>query len=89
MDVRDPEAVKTVADKCVANLGLPDIIINNAAGNFISPFERLSNNAVRTIIEIVLIGTSNVTLEFGKRLIAAEKGNILSTYLMQIKFIMG
>ena len=82
MDVRDPEAVMTVAEKCIADRGLPDIIINNAAGNFISPFERLSSNAVRTIIEIVLIGTSNVTLEFGKRLIAAEKSNVLSTCLI-------
>jgi 2,4-dienoyl-CoA reductase len=52
---------------------LPDIIVNNAAGNFISPTERLSSNAFRTIIDIVLNGTANVTLEFGKRLIKANQ----------------
>lgn len=73
-DVRNPEAVKAAADICVDKLGLPDIVINNAAGNFISPTERLSCNAFRTILEIVLHGTAFVTLEFGKRLIEAKKG---------------
>ena len=47
-------------------LGLPDVIINNAAGNFVTPFERLSPNGFRTIVDIVLNGTANVTLEFEK-----------------------
>jgi hypothetical protein len=34
-DVRDPIAIKTAVDKCVAEFGLPNIVINNAAGNFI------------------------------------------------------
>ena len=50
------------------------MIVNNAAGNFISPTERLSSNAWRTIVDIVLNGTAYVTLEFGKRLIAAKQG---------------
>lgn len=59
---------------CVDKLGLPNIIVNNAAGNFISPTERLSANAFKTIVDIVLIGTANVTLEFGKRLIKEKQG---------------
>ena len=55
-------------------MGLPSIVINNAAGNFISPFERLSPNAFKTIIDIVLIGTANVTLDLGRRLIKAKQG---------------
>ena len=50
------------------------MVVNNAAGNFISPTERLSANAFRTIVEIVLLGSANVTLEIGKRLIEAEQG---------------
>ena len=73
-DVRNPEEVKAAADMCVRELGLPHMIINNAAGNFISPTERLSPNAVRTILEIVLHGTAFVTLEFGKRLIKSNQG---------------
>jgi len=73
-DVRNPEDIKKAVDLCVSTFGLPDVVINNAAGNFISPFERLSANAWKTIIDIVLNGTANVTLDIGKRLIAANKG---------------
>lgn len=73
-DVRDPEAVKNAAEACVVRFGLPNIVVNNAAGNFISPTERLSANAFRTIVDIVLIGTANVTMELGKRLIEAKQG---------------
>lgn len=61
-------------DFCEKQCGLPDIIINNAAGNFVSPFERLSANAWKTVIDIVLNGTAYVTLDVGKRLIKAQKG---------------
>lgn len=75
LDVRDTEHVTKAACKCVELCGsLPHMIINNAAGNFISPTERLSPNAWKTIIDIVLNGTANVTLEFGKRLIEAKQG---------------
>lgn len=75
LDVRDTEQVTKVACKCVELCGsLPHMIVNNAAGNFISPTERLSPNAWKTIIDIVLNGTANVTLEFGKRLIEAKQG---------------
>lgn len=50
------------------------MIINNAAGNFICPSERLSPNAWRSVTDIVLNGTAFVTLELGKRLIQTQKG---------------
>ena len=73
-DVRNPEAIKSAVDEMVTKVGLPHIVINNAAGNFISPTERLSSNAFRTVVDIVLNGTANVTLDVGKRLIAAKQG---------------
>ncbi|KAK8401423.1 hypothetical protein O3P69_002890 [Scylla paramamosain] len=76
MDIRDPSAVAAALDACEAKFGLPTIIINNAAGNFISPSERLSPNAWKTITDIVLNGTAFVTLEAGKRLIKAEQGGV-------------
>lgn len=63
-------------DQCLDQIGLPTLIVNNAAGNFVSPTERLSPNAFKTIVEIVLLGSSNVTLEIGKRLIEAQKGSL-------------
>lgn len=73
--MRDPEIVTKVADECVSRCGLPHIVVNNAAGNFISPTERLSPNAFRTIVDIVLNGTAIVTLEWGKRFINAKQGH--------------
>lgn len=79
MDVSDPESVKKSVDRTVGELGLPTIIINNAAGNFISPTERLSSNAFRTLVDSILNGTANVTLDIGKRLIKEGQGaNFLS-----------
>ena len=73
-DVRQPLAVRDAVSNCVQEFGLPHIIINNSAGNFISPTERLSPNAWKTIVDIVLNGTANVTLDIGKRLISAKQG---------------
>ena len=74
-DVRAPEQIEKSLNHCVETLGgLPSIVINNAAGNFISPTERLSPNAVKTIIDIVLLGTFNTTLVIGKRLIKEDQG---------------
>ncbi|XP_020835377.1 2,4-dienoyl-CoA reductase [(3E)-enoyl-CoA-producing], mitochondrial [Phascolarctos cinereus] len=73
-DVRDPEMVKNTVSELIKVAGHPDVIINNAAGNFISPSERLSPNAWKTITDIVLNGTAFVTLEIGKELIKAQKG---------------
>ena len=73
-DVRDPIAINKAVDKCVAEFGLPNIVINNAAGNFISPSERLSPNAWKTVIDIVLNGSALVSLDIGKRLIEAGQG---------------
>uniref|UniRef100_A0A8P4K4I0 2,4-dienoyl CoA reductase 1, mitochondrial n=1 Tax=Dicentrarchus labrax TaxID=13489 RepID=A0A8P4K4I0_DICLA len=50
------------------------VIINNAAGNFVCPSERLSPNGWKSITDIVLNGTAFITLELGKRLIQRQKG---------------
>lgn len=77
MDVRDPESVKRAVDELEQKLGgLPLIVLNNAAGNFISPSERLSGNAWRSIVSIVLFGSVNVTMEVGQRWIKVREGNL-------------
>lgn len=76
VDVRKPETVCAALDACQEAFGVPQVVINNAAGNFISPTERLSPNAWRTVVDIVLNGSANVTLEAGRRMIAAKKGGV-------------
>ena len=73
-DIRDPVAVHEAVSSIEKEIGLPTLLINNAAGNFISPTERISPNGWKTIIDIVLNGTAFVTLDIGKRLIEAQKG---------------
>jgi len=58
---------------------LVQVIINNAAGNFVCPSERLTPNGWKSITDIVLNGTAFVTLELGKRLIQNQKGQRLGT----------
>lgn len=78
-DVRDPEAVTALMDAAEARFGRVDVLVNNAAGNFISPTERLSVRAVDSVLDIVLHGTFYCTLELGKRWItSAHKGTILN-----------
>lgn len=83
-DIRNTEEIKLVREKAIEIFGQVDVLVNNAAGNFISPTERLSANAFSTIIDIVLKGTVNCTLEFGKHWIerkqAANVLNIVTTY---------
>jgi len=76
LDIRDPKAVTAAVDQIEKELGLPSVVIHNAAGNFISPTERLSANAFQTIIDIVLKGTGFLTLDVGKRMIAQDAGGV-------------
>jgi len=79
LDVREPAAIEEVIAKTEEKFGHIYGLLNNAAGNFISPTERLSYNAFDTIIDIVLRGTYYFSLALGKKWITAQqKGNILS-----------
>ena len=71
-------------DAAESYFGQVDVLVNNAAGNFISPTERLSTRAVDAVLNIVLHGTFYCTLELGKRWIAQRRAgtvlNIATTY---------
>jgi NAD(P)-dependent dehydrogenase (short-subunit alcohol dehydrogenase family) len=84
-DVRHYDEVEAMVKASNDAFGSVDVLLNNAAGNFISPTERLSANAFDTIIDIVLKGTKNCTLAFGKDWIAKKQTNktvlnIVTTY---------
>jgi 2,4-dienoyl-CoA reductase [(3E)-enoyl-CoA-producing], mitochondrial len=58
---------------------IPDIIINNAAGNFICPSKNLTYNGWNSIIDIVLKGTIDLTLQLGNKMInRRQPGNFLN-----------
>jgi NAD(P)-dependent dehydrogenase (short-subunit alcohol dehydrogenase family) len=77
-DVRNPEAVEAMIDGIWQKSPL-DILVNNAAGNFIARTEELSPGAWNSVIGIVLMGTLNCTLACGRRwLKAGHRGTVLS-----------
>ncbi len=84
-DVRHYDQVEIMLASVLKEFGQVDVLLNNAAGNFISPTERLSANAFDTIIDIVLKGSKNCTLAFGKHWIDQKQEsatilNIVTTY---------
>ena len=83
LDVRDHDAVAQAIEQLWAK-GPLDILVNNAAGNFLAKTETLSSRAFDSVIGIVLQGTINVTMACGKRWLAAKHPavvlNIATTY---------
>jgi NAD(P)-dependent dehydrogenase (short-subunit alcohol dehydrogenase family) len=83
-DIRKYDEVENVIKQTEARFGAVDGVLNNAAGNFISPTERLSHRAFDIVVDIVLRGTYYVTLAAGKNWIAKKQAgvflNIVTTY---------
>jgi NAD(P)-dependent dehydrogenase (short-subunit alcohol dehydrogenase family) len=84
VDVRSPESIAKSFDEVEAGLGPISVLINNAAGNFAAPAERMSANAWNAVIGIVLNGTFFCSTEFARRCMARKEGgailNIGATY---------
>lgn len=79
LDVRDEAAVAAAFDRIERELGPADVLINNAAGNFPSQAVKMSGNAWRTVVDIVLNGTFLCSTEFARRAIArSAPGAILN-----------
>lgn len=83
-DVRKYEEIENVIREGEKNFGAISGVLNNAAGNFISPTERLSHRAFDIVVDIVLKGTYYTTLAAGKNWIAKKQPgvflNIVTTY---------
>jgi NAD(P)-dependent dehydrogenase (short-subunit alcohol dehydrogenase family) len=83
-DVRKYDEIENVLKETESRFGRIDGVLNNAAGNFISPTERLSHRAFDIIVDIVLKGTYYMTLAAGKHWINKKQPgtflNIVTTY---------
>jgi len=84
-DVKSYAEVESMIQQVTDAFGKVDILVNNAAGNFISPTERLSAGAFKAILGIVLEGSINCTLALGKQWISKGECNktvlnIVTTY---------
>jgi NAD(P)-dependent dehydrogenase (short-subunit alcohol dehydrogenase family) len=83
-DIRKYEEIENVIKTSEGEFGSVSGVVNNAAGNFISPTERLSHRAFDIVVDIVLKGTYYTTLAAGKNWIAKKQPgtflNIVTTY---------
>lgn len=82
-DVRNTTEVQEMVDRTVAEFGGVNVLVNNAAGNFISPTENLTEGGFKVIVDIVLHGTFNCTMAVAKQMMKNSGGtilNIITTY---------
>jgi NAD(P)-dependent dehydrogenase (short-subunit alcohol dehydrogenase family) len=76
-DVRDPQRVQAVVAEIVSQTGRIDVLVNNAAGNFVAPSETLSPNGFKAVVDIVLNGTFHCT-RFAFDELRKTRGSILN-----------
>jgi NAD(P)-dependent dehydrogenase (short-subunit alcohol dehydrogenase family) len=83
-DVREPDDVERMVEAAMARFGGIDILVNNAAGNFICLAEKLSPHGWNAVVNIVLNGTFYCSRAAGLRMIESGRGgnilNIVATY---------
>ncbi len=83
-DIRMPDQVEAMVQGTVEKFGKLDVLINNAAGNFLAQTEKLTPNGFGSVVDIVLKGSFNCTLQCGKQMIAQGTGgsilSIVTTY---------
>jgi NAD(P)-dependent dehydrogenase (short-subunit alcohol dehydrogenase family) len=81
VDVRNPEQVDEMVHRVVHHFGGIDILINNAAGNFVCPAEDLTPNGWNAVIGIVLNGSFYCARAVGRQMIATGKGGSIVSVL--------
>lgn len=83
LDIREPQKIEELRDAVLKRFGRIDILVNNAAGNFLYPAEKLPFKGWNAVIDIVLNGSFYCSQIFGNQMIQQKQGqiiNILATY---------
>ena len=81
LDVRNPEQVDEMVQRVIRHFGRIDVLVNNAAGNFICRAEDLSPNGWNAVINIVLNGSFYCSRAVGRHMIARGKGGAIVSVL--------
>ena len=77
-DVRETASVELLVESTVDEYGSIDLLVNNAGGEFVAPFEDISENGWKTIVDLNLHGTRHCTYEAGKCMRENGGGNIIN-----------
>lgn len=77
-DVRDAESVDEFVDATVDEFGGVDLLVNNAGGEFVAPFEDISENGWKAIIDLNLHGTRHCTQAAGAYMRENDGGNVIN-----------
>ena len=78
VDIRDANRVDEMVKRCIERFGRIDVLVNNAAGNFVCRAEDLSVNGWNAVVNIVLHGTFYCTRAAGLQMIRQKRGSIIS-----------
>ncbi|MBA2257553.1 MAG: SDR family oxidoreductase [Acidobacteria bacterium] len=81
VDVRNPEQVDEMVSRVVRHFGRIDILVNNAAGNFVCRAEDLSPNGWNAVIGIVLNGSFYCSRAVGRHMIERGQGGAIVSIL--------
>jgi len=82
LNIRDETQVAAVFDRIGEEHGLPDLLINNAGGQFSAPSLEISPNGFRAVVDLNLNGTWHMCRAYGERLVAAKRpGRIVNIVL--------
>jgi NAD(P)-dependent dehydrogenase (short-subunit alcohol dehydrogenase family) len=84
LDVRDHDAVDEAITSAARECGRLDILVNNAAGNFVVPAEDMSPRGFKAVVDIVLNGTFYCSRAFAHEAISRNTGgsilNVIASY---------
>jgi citronellol/citronellal dehydrogenase len=82
VDIRDTGAVERLVDRVVERHGHLDVLVNNAGGQFLSPAEAITPKGFRTVIELNVQGTWQMTHAAATRaFIPQRSGKVISVTL--------
>ncbi|HEY5656995.1 MAG TPA: SDR family NAD(P)-dependent oxidoreductase, partial [Myxococcota bacterium] len=74
LNIRDDAQVESAFERIAGEHGLPDVLVNNAGGQFAAPALEISANGFRAVVDLNLNGTWHMSRAYGSRLIAAGRG---------------
>lgn len=77
-DIRNLDQINAAVDYVIETYKKIDVLINNAAGNFLAPFTNLTTKGFRTVLEIDTIGTFSVTKTVFDKFMKAHGGSIIN-----------